>query len=238
MVDGSMLVLCRLTQDGASRWAHHPDVSFANAMASDFATQHTCQSIQRDLGQRALQLRSCGLCGVHRVLGRWRRHLAVRRSPGPRPHLHARINSFVASQHNPMASALQRPLGVGALAPRAALRPPCVRSPPASLPLRAFKPAQRCSARRAAVVVAAGAAAAAPHVQLATARLPADVDVATFNRHLYQWAATLTTNGRNLPFSLPLKADPRDNGFQVRMCMPGGKFCSATPRASQGSGGC
>ncbi|PRW33255.1 hypothetical protein C2E21_7794 [Chlorella sorokiniana] len=66
-------------------------------------------------------------------------------------------------------------------------------------------------------VVVAAAAAAAPHVQLATARLPADVNVATFNRHLYQWAATLTTNGRNLPFSLPLKADPREDGFQISL---------------------
>lgn len=92
------------------------------------------------------------------------------------------------------------------------------------MPRPALKTALRCRTHRTEVVVAAAGAAAgaaAPHVQLATARLPADVDVATFNSHLYQWAATLTTNGRNLPFSLPLKADPRDDGFQVRLLRGG-----------------
>ncbi len=123
-----------------------------------------------------------------------------------------------------MATAVNSLLDVG-LAPRAAPGAPCSRPSPVPLPRCSFKPAQRCNPRRAAVVVASaapGSSAAAlqpsaPHVQLATARLPADVDVATFNCHLYQWAATLTTNGRNLPFSLPLKADPRDDGFQVRL---------------------
>jgi hypothetical protein len=32
---------------------------------------------------------------------------------------------------------------------------------------------------------------------------------------MYQWAATLTQNGANLPFALPLKADKVPSGFQV-----------------------
>ncbi|KAI7839864.1 hypothetical protein COHA_006402 [Chlorella ohadii] len=123
-----------------------------------------------------------------------------------------------------MANAVNNLLGLG-LAPRVAPGAPRAHPAPAPSPRCSFKPTQRCSPRRAAVVVASaapGSSAAAlqpsaPHVQLATARLPADVDVATFNRHLYQWAATLTTNGRNLPFSLPLKADPRDDGFQISL---------------------
>ena len=113
-----------------------------------------------------------------------------------------------------MASAVQRPLVGTGLAARAALRPSPAHRAPLPLPRAARKAGAISLPRRAAVVVAA--AAAAPHVQLATAALPADVDVPAFNRHLYQWAATLTTNGRNLPFALPLKADARPDGFQVR----------------------
>lgn len=58
-------------------------------------------------------------------------------------------------------------------------------------------------------------------LQLATAKLPSGVDKAAFAQHLYQWAATLTTNGVNLPFALPLKADPRSDGFQVRAAAGG-----------------
>jgi hypothetical protein len=38
----------------------------------------------------------------------------------------------------------------------------------------------------------------------------------------YQWAATLTTNGRNMPFALPLRTDSRPDGFQAsrRPCQP------------------
>lgn len=55
-----------------------------------------------------------------------------------------------------------------------------------------------------------------PHIQLATAKLPADVDVDFFNTQMYQWAATLTQAGRNLPFALPQRVDRLPNGFQVR----------------------
>lgn len=44
-------------------------------------------------------------------------------------------------------------------------------------------------------------------LQLATAKLPTSSDSTIFAAALYQWAATLTTNGRNLPFALPLKVD-------------------------------
>lgn len=36
-----------------------------------------------------------------------------------------------------------------------------------------------------------------------------------FAKQMYQWAATLTQNGANLPFVSPLKADKLPNGFQV-----------------------
>lgn len=39
--------------------------------------------------------------------------------------------------------------------------------------------------------------------------------VPVFVENLYQWAATLTQNGRNYPFALPLKIDKLDNGFVV-----------------------
>lgn len=53
------------------------------------------------------------------------------------------------------------------------------------------------------------------HLQLATARLPKGVDVLGFSDSLYQWAATLTSSGRNMPFALPIRADKLKNGFQV-----------------------
>ena len=64
----------------------------------------------------------------------------------------------------------------------------------------AAQPAHRRRAQRAAaaVVVVAAAAASTPHLQLATAKLPADVDSATFTEAIYQWAATLTSSGRNM----------------------------------------
>lgn len=72
----------------------------------------------------------------------------------------------------------------------------------------------RLQARRPAVVVAAAAADAAS-LQLATAKLPEGVNKEVFCQQLYQFAATLTTNGRNLPFALPLKTDRIPDGFQV-----------------------
>lgn len=55
------------------------------------------------------------------------------------------------------------------------------------------------------------------HVQLATALLPKDVAVDTFIDRLYQWAATVTSSGRNLPLALPLRVSrlPQGRGFEM-----------------------
>ena len=47
-----------------------------------------------------------------------------------------------------------------------------------------------------------------------------DVDVATFGSKLYQWASTLTFTGRNMPFALPFRTNPLDNGFEVFTELP------------------
>lgn len=44
-------------------------------------------------------------------------------------------------------------------------------------------------------------------LQLATARLPAKADRALFARTLFNWSASITQNGRNMPLSLPLRVD-------------------------------
>lgn len=175
-------------------------------------------------------------------------------------------------------------------AARAAAVGPAAR--PGVQPLGARAPAAaaaRCPAacrRRSAVVVAAVPAAATPdptttpHLQLATARLPADVDRDAFLRSLYQWAGaphggarvrqprnpralhgawrcarrgglaprpprmqptnsssccayppaavgTLTSNGRNLPFALPLDVQPLAAGFKVRCLACCSSSCAA-----------
>ena len=56
-------------------------------------------------------------------------------------------------------------------------------------------------------------------LQLATAKLPRGLDVLAFTDSLYQWAATLTSSGRNMPFALPIKADKLKNGFQVQQVL-------------------
>lgn len=56
-----------------------------------------------------------------------------------------------------------------------------------------------------------------PSVQLATAKLPPAINLATFYDVLYQWASTLTQSGGNLPFILPLKADKIPSGFQISL---------------------
>ena len=42
------------------------------------------------------------------------------------------------------------------------------------------------------------------------------VDIPTFASKMYQWASTLTYQGRNMPFALPFRTDPLDTGFVVR----------------------
>ena len=46
------------------------------------------------------------------------------------------------------------------------------------------------------------------------------LDVTGFLNSLYQWAATLTSSGQNMPFALPIRADKVDQGFQVRQHSP------------------
>lgn len=41
------------------------------------------------------------------------------------------------------------------------------------------------------------------------------VNVPTFNKFLYQWAATLTQSGANYPFASVLAADMVEGGCQV-----------------------
>ena len=83
-------------------------------------------------------------------------------------------------------------------------------------PPRHARRAARSAVVVPAVVAAAGPSPSTPHLQLGTAKLPKDASPAAFMDHLYQWASTLTTNGRNLPFALPLKTDRLDDGFQAR----------------------
>ena len=40
-------------------------------------------------------------------------------------------------------------------------------------------------------------------------------DTRLFSSSLYQWAATLTHSGQNMPFALPFRTDPLPNGFQA-----------------------
>ena len=47
-------------------------------------------------------------------------------------------------------------------------------------------------------------------------RCPRNVDTGAFMTKMYQWAATLTSNGRNMPLALPLRTDQTDNGVLVR----------------------
>lgn len=49
-------------------------------------------------------------------------------------------------------------------------------------------------------------------LQLATARLPAKADRALFARTLFNWSASITQNGRNMPLSLPLRVDRHGAG--------------------------
>jgi hypothetical protein len=44
-----------------------------------------------------------------------------------------------------------------------------------------------------------------------------DVDVDVFSDKLYQWAATVTSSGRNMPLALPMRVNrsPQGRGFEV-----------------------
>ncbi|KAI8472816.1 MAG: hypothetical protein J3K34DRAFT_502386 [Monoraphidium minutum] len=97
---------------------------------------------------------------------------------------------------------------------------------------RAAGAARGGAARRAAVARAAATAFTEdmPHIQLATAKLPSAANEAAFKTALYQHVATLTQNGANLPFVLPLRVDRlEDGGFQVGLLRrgDGGAFGAA-----------
>jgi hypothetical protein len=49
-----------------------------------------------------------------------------------------------------------------------------------------------------------------------------DVDVNVFSDKLYQWAATVTSSGRNMPLALPMRVNrsPQGRGFEVNMTSP------------------
>ena len=42
-----------------------------------------------------------------------------------------------------------------------------------------------------------------------------EADVDNFISKLYQWASSLTSNGRNMPLALPLRTDRSKDGFVV-----------------------
>jgi hypothetical protein len=46
------------------------------------------------------------------------------------------------------------------------------------------------------------------------------VDVSQFASSMYNFASTITSSGRNMPFILPLKTDKLDTGFQVENPYP------------------
>ena len=71
-------------------------------------------------------------------------------------------------------------------------------------------------AARRRQAAATTAAVGTDSLQLATAKLPSGVDTSVFNGAMFQWASTLTTAGRNMPFALPLKVDKTADGFDVR----------------------
>lgn len=97
------------------------------------------------------------------------------------------------------------------------------RSPAVSARLfRAFAAPRKClrtprSTGKQISVAAAPKADTEEHLQLATAKLPKGLDVTGFLNSLYQWAATLTSSGQNMPFALPIRADKVDQGFQMSL---------------------
>jgi hypothetical protein len=65
--------------------------------------------------------------------------------------------------------------------------------------------------------MAGGKSEADTHLQLATALLPKDVNADAFIDRLYQWAATVTSSGNNMPLALPLRVTRTQEGFEMSM---------------------
>lgn len=84
-----------------------------------------------------------------------------------------------------------------------------------STPRPAALAAPRRSTSSLRVVAAAAPRDPTSSLQLATAKLPAKADKALFARTLFNWSASITTNGRNMPLSLPLKVDRNDQDDEL-----------------------
>mmetsp|Transcript_9054 Transcript_9054/g.16332 ORF Transcript_9054/g.16332 Transcript_9054/m.16332 type:complete len:188 (-) Transcript_9054:102-665(-) len=83
---------------------------------------------------------------------------------------------------------------------------------------RAIRGRGLATCSRQSTVMAMASRSAEPHLQLATAKIPQNVDTADFQSGMYQWASTLTISGQNMPFVLPMKTDKLDDGFMISMC--------------------
>ncbi|KAF5838294.1 hypothetical protein DUNSADRAFT_3090 [Dunaliella salina] len=77
----------------------------------------------------------------------------------------------------------------------------------------------RLSRRKACCVRAASAPRfdVEPYVQLATAKIPANVDGAAFNKAMYNWASTLVQSGANYPFVTSLLCDRIPTGLKISL---------------------
>jgi len=69
-------------------------------------------------------------------------------------------------------------------------------------------------------------------VQLGTAKLPANVDEGAMCDALYQWAASLTSNGANLPFALAQSAERTSDGFELTFLVRTGDGAELQPVGS------
>ncbi|KAK9837675.1 hypothetical protein WJX74_002772 [Apatococcus lobatus] len=90
-------------------------------------------------------------------------------------------------------------------------------APASSRPALSSLKASRPTPQRRSGVVTWAKSGNDPHLQLATARLPSNVNVEEFKRGLYQWASSLTSSGRNMPFSLPIKTTHTQEGFEMSL---------------------
>ena len=76
------------------------------------------------------------------------------------------------------------------------------------------------SSRASSLRVSASSSATPPRdpnaaLQLATTKLPAKADKQLFARSLFNWSSSITTNGRNMPLSLPLRVDRNDSSDEL-----------------------